>query len=88
MVDSLAEAGTMERPMLERVAERMTSGNRQGLMGMFGGRGGRGAGQPPLADTGEYTVVIKVGGREFTQTFTVAKGPGADAGGGFFEELR
>jgi photosystem II stability/assembly factor-like uncharacterized protein len=136
MVDSLAEAGTMERPMLERVAESMISGNRQGLMGMFGGRGGGGGGgepgefnerpgetfgggggggmppgmiqvfrafsratggggrmgrgggaQAPLAEAGEYTVVMKVGDQEFTQTFTVAKGPGADAGGGFFEEL-
>ena len=41
MVDSLAEAGTMERPMLERVANMMISGNREGLSGMFGG-GGRG----------------------------------------------
>jgi hypothetical protein len=138
MVDSLAEAGTMERPMLERVAESMISGNRQGLMGMFGGRGGGGGGgggepgefnerpgetfgggggggmppgmiqvfrafsratggggrmgrgggaQAPLAEAGEYTVIMKVGDQEFTQTLTVAKGPGADAGGGFFEEL-
>jgi hypothetical protein len=134
MVDSLAEAGTMERPMLERVANMMISGNRQGLMGMFGGRGGgggepgefndrpgetfgggggggmpsgmisvfrafnramgggggmggRGGPQAPLAEAGEYTVILKVGDQEFTQTLTVEKGPGADAGGGFFEEL-
>jgi hypothetical protein len=53
-----------------------------------GGRmGGGGGAQAPLAEAGEYTVIMKVGDQEFTQTFTVAKGPGADAGGGFFEEL-
>lgn len=138
MVDSLAESGTMERPMLERVSEMMISGNREGLTAMFGGRGGGGGGgapagfnerpgetfgsggggggmptgmidvyralnramgggrgfgggggggQAPLADAGEYTVILKVGNDEFRQTFTVARGPGANAGGGFFEEL-
>jgi hypothetical protein len=136
MVDSLAEAGVMERPMLERVANMMVSGNRQGLFAMFGGGGGRGGGgepggfnerpgesfgggggggmpsgmisvfrafsralgggggmggrggaQAPLAHAGEYTVTMKVGDQEFTQTLTVAKGPGADAAGGFFQEL-
>lgn len=136
MVDSLAEAGTMERPMLERVADMMVSGNRQGLMGMFGGgrgagggtgsafnerpgesfggggrggmpsgmiqvfralnramgggggmMGGRRGGQAPLAEAGEYTVILKVGDVEFTQTLTVEKGPGANAGGAFFEEM-
>ena len=134
MVDSLVNEGVAERPMLERVANMMISGNRQGLMGMFGGRGGgggeepggfnerpgeswstggagmggnmmqvfralnramgsgggmggRGGAQAPLAESGEYTAILKVGDDEYRQTLTVAKGPGANAGGGFFEEL-
>jgi len=136
MVDSLADAGTAERPMLERVANMMLSGNREGLFGMFGGRGGRGGGAPgefnerpgeswstggmsmgsnmiqifrafsramgggggmmggrggaqaPLAESGDYTVILKVGDQEYRQNLTVEKGPGANAGGGFFQDLR
>ena len=43
--------------------------------------------QASLAESGEYTVVLKIGDNEYRQTFTVEKGPGANAGGGFFEEL-
>jgi hypothetical protein len=53
-------------------ASRAISGGR----GMFGG-GGRG--QAPLAEAGDYTVVLKAGDREFRQTLTVIKG--SDAGG-------
>jgi hypothetical protein len=130
-VDSLVDAGAFERPMLERVANMMISGNRQGLMGMFGGRGeseagefqerpgeswgggargvtgpmiqvfrafsramggggmmgGRRDAQAPLAEAGDYTVTLKVGDREFSQPLSVGEGPGAGAGGGFFQEI-
>ena len=56
-------------------------------MGSGGGMGGRGGAQAPLAESGEYTAILKVGDDEYRQTLTVAKGPGANAGGGFFEEL-
>jgi photosystem II stability/assembly factor-like uncharacterized protein len=133
-VDSLAEAGTFERPMLERVANSMISGNREGLSRMFaggrrggaaeeavsfqerpgeiwggasrgvggemiqlfrtfsralgrGGRmGGRGGDQGPLADSGDYTVILRVGDQEFARTLVVEKRPGAGAAGGFFEK--
>jgi hypothetical protein len=135
-VDELAEEGVMERAQLERIANMMLSGNRQGLMGMFsgGGGGGRrdpgtfnerpgeswggggrgfgggmmqvfrrmgramggggmmsgrgGGGQAPLAESGEYTVILKLGDQEFRQPLTVEKGPGAGGGGGSFEESR
>jgi hypothetical protein len=132
-VDELAEEGVMERAQLERIANMMLTGNRQGLVGMFEGGGGRSepgtfderpgeswggggrgfgggmmqvframgramgsggmmggrgrGGQAPLAESGEYTVILKVGDREFRQPLKVQKGPGADAGGGFFEEV-
>jgi hypothetical protein len=39
--------------------------------------GGGGGGQAPLAEAGDYTVVLKAGDREFRQTLTVMKGPDA-----------
>jgi hypothetical protein len=57
-----------------------------GASAFMGGRGG--GAQAPLADAGDYTVVLKVGDQEFRQTLRVEKGPGAGAGGGFFQELR
>jgi len=135
VVDSIVEEGIMERPMIERIATMMITGNREGLMGMFGGMGGGGGqeaggfderpgeswssggmtmgsemiqnfrrlvrplggfggfmgrgrmNQAPLAESGEYTVVLKVGDEEYRQMLSVEKGPGADAGGGFFEDL-
>ena len=53
--------------------------------GMMGGRGGA---QAPLAESGDYTVILKVGDQEYRQNLTVEKGPGANAGGGFFQDLR
>ena len=53
--------------------------------GFMGGRGG--GAQAPLAESGEYTVILEVGDQEFRQALVVEKGPGANAGGGFFEEL-
>ncbi len=136
LVEALVEEGVMERDQLERIADMMLTGNRQGLSGMFGGgprgqrgepgafnerpgeswggggrgmgggtiqvfrrmrsamgggggfMGGRGGGaQAPLAESGEYTVILEVGDQEFRQALVVEKGPGANAGGGFFEEL-
>jgi hypothetical protein len=140
IVDSLVAEGS-DRAQLERTRDMLLSGNRQGMMGMFGGggagartrdpdefverpgeswtaggrgggggltgemrvlfqaarditgsarfgAGGRGGGgQPPLADAGEYTVVLRVGGQEFRQTLTVVKGANAGEGGGFFQDL-
>jgi len=40
VVDSLVEEGVMARPMLERVANMMLTGDREGLFSMFGGMGG------------------------------------------------
>lgn len=42
--DSLEKAGTMPKPMLDRVREAMVSGNQQALVAMFGGGGGGGGG--------------------------------------------
>ena len=44
-----------------------------------GGFGGGGGGQAPMADEGDYTVVLRIGGQEFRRTLTILKGP--DAGG-------
>ena len=137
VVDSMVDEGVMERPMLERIATMMISGDREGLFGMFGAMGGGGGGaapgefnerpgeswrsggitmssamiqnfrrlvrplggsggfmgrssmsQPPLAESGDYTVILKVGDEEYPRTLTVEKGPGAAAGGGFFGEIR
>ena len=44
VVDSLVEEGAMARPMLERVADMMLAGDREGLFSMFGGGGGGGGG--------------------------------------------
>ena len=63
---------TPEMRLLSQAARPITGG------GGFGGGGG-GGGQAPLADAGDYTVVLKVGDQEFRQTLTVTKGP--DAGG-------
>jgi len=49
------------------------------VTGGSGFGGGGGAGQAPLADAGDYTVILKAGDQEFRQTLTVIKGP--DAGG-------
>jgi hypothetical protein len=136
VVDSIVDEGVMERPQIERIANMMISGNREGLMGMFGAMGGGGGGaapgefderpgeswrsggmsmssdmiqnfrrlvrplggfggfmgrrgmaEAPLADSGDYTVILKVGDEEYRQTLTVEKGPGADAGGGFYQDL-
>jgi hypothetical protein len=54
-------------------AARALAGGRAGRMG--GGFGG--GGQAPLVDGGNYTVVLKVGDREFRQPLTVIKGPDA-----------
>jgi hypothetical protein len=43
VVDSLVEEGVMARPMLERVANMMLTGDREGLFSMFGGMGGGGS---------------------------------------------
>ena len=137
VVDSMVNEGVMERPMLERIATMMISGDREGLFGMFGAMGGGGGGgapgefnerpgeswrsggmtmssamiqnfrrlvrplggfggfmgrssmsQPPLAESGDYTVILKVGDEEYPRTLTVEKGPGAAAGEGFFREIR
>ncbi len=61
-----------EMRVLSRAARPITGG---GGRGGFGGGGG----QAPLADAGDYTVVLKTGDREFRQTLEVIKGP--DAGG-------
>ncbi|MFH1764536.1 MAG: hypothetical protein ABIF09_10130, partial [Gemmatimonadota bacterium] len=134
LVDSLVGAGS-DRAQLEQTRDMILSGNRQGMIGAFGGGGGRagggqrdpdawverpgenfavggrgggggmtpemrlitqaarditggggfggpggGGGQAPLADAGDYTVILKAGDQEFRQTLTVIKGP--DAGGG------
>ncbi len=55
-----------------------------GQSAFMGRRAGGGA---PLAETGEYTVVLRVGDEELRQSLTVDKRPGA-GGGGMFEELR
>lgn len=57
-----------------------------GGLGGFMGRSGRV--EAPLAESGDYTVVLKVGVQEHRRTLRVRKGPGADAGGGFFQEIR
>lgn len=136
VVDSIVDEGIMERPMIERIATMMISGDREGLFGMFGAMGGGGGapsggfqerpgeswrsggmtmgsemiqnfrrlvrplggfggfmgrssmGEAPLAESGDYTVILNVGDEEYRQTLTVEKGPGAAAGGGFFQELR
>ena len=136
VVDSIVDEGIMERPMIERIATMMISGDREGLFGMFAGMGGgggapsgefrerpgeswrsggmtmgsgmiqnfrrlvrplggfggfmsrSGAGEAPLADSGDYTVILKVADKEYHQTLSVEKGPGAAAGGGFFQEFR
>ena len=134
VVDSLVEEKVMARPMLERVADMMLTGDMEGLFSMFGagggGSGGMGSGefnerpgeswggggfsmggnmmrqmmrmvrplggigafmgagggaQPPLVESGDYTVIMKAGDKEFRQTLTVVKGPGANAGGGMFQ---
>jgi hypothetical protein len=63
---------TPEMRLLSQAARDITGG------GGFGGPGG-GGGQAPLAESGDYTVILKVGDQEFRQTLTVIKGP--DAGG-------
>jgi len=134
LVDSMVEAGG-DRTQLEQTRDMILSGNRQRMMGCFGGGGaaggsqrdpnawverpgenfsagsrgggftpemrvlfqaarpitgggafgrGGGGGQAPLADAGDYTVILKVGDQEFRQTLTVVKGPDAGGGGGFF----
>ncbi len=61
---------TPEMRLISRAIRPITGGG-----GMFGGGGN----QPPLAEDGDYTVILKAGDREFRQTLTVIKGP--DAGG-------
>ncbi len=65
---------TPEMRILFRAARPITG------TGGFGGGGRGGGGQAPLADAGDYTVVLKAGDQEFRQSLTVIKGP--DAGGG------
>jgi hypothetical protein len=67
---------TPEMRVLFQAARPITGG------GAFG-RGG-GGGQAPLADAGDYTVILKVGDQEFRQALTVVNGPDAGGGGGFF----
>ena len=135
VVDSLVEEGVMARPMLERIANMMLTGDREGLFSMFGaGGGGMGGGagqrgfderpgeswatggfsmggnmmrqmmrmvrplggvgrfmsggggsQPPLVESGEYTVVLKAGDSELRRTLLVEKRPGAEGGSGMFQ---
>jgi hypothetical protein len=59
---------TPEMRVLMRAARPITGGG-----GMFGG----GRNQPPLADAGDYAVILKAGDREFRQTLTVIRGPDA-----------
>jgi len=58
-----------EMRLISRAARDITRG---------GGFGGGGGGQAPLADAGDYTVILKAGDQEFRQTLTVIKG--SDAG--------
>ncbi len=57
-----------------------------GMPGAGGARGG--GGQAPLAGAGEYTVILKVGDREYRQPLIVHRGPDAGESGGFPEDLR
>jgi hypothetical protein len=61
---------TPEMRLLMQASRAITGGR-----GRFGGGGN----QAPLAEEGDYSVVLKAGDREFRQTLTVLKGP--DAGG-------
>ena len=135
VVDSLAEEGVMARPMLERIANMMLTGDREGLFSMFGAAGGGmggGAGQrefderpgeswstggfsmggsmmrqmmrmvrplggvsrfmsggggvqPPLVESGDYTIVLKAGDSELRRTLVVERRPGAEGGSGMFQ---
>jgi photosystem II stability/assembly factor-like uncharacterized protein len=89
-----AEAGEF----VERPGESWTSGGPGMASGMIrhfmrlvrplGGAGafmsGRGSREAPLAEAGEYEVVLEAGDMKARRTLTVVKGPGAEAGGGFF----
>ena len=58
------------------------------LVRPLGGAGafmsGRGRREAPLAEAGEYEVVLEAGDMKARGTLTVVRGPGAEAGGGFF----
>jgi photosystem II stability/assembly factor-like uncharacterized protein len=70
---------TPEMQVIIQAAQAITGGGGVGRGAGFGGGMG-GAGQGPLAEDGEYTVILKIGERELRQTFTLIRGP--DAGGG------
>ncbi len=54
-------------------------------LGGFGAlMGGGGGNQPPLVESGEYTVILHAGDEELRQTLWVERGQGAEAGGGMF----
>jgi len=72
---------TPELRALSQAARAITGGAR------FGGAGRGGGGQASLAEAGDYTVILRVGGREYRQVLTVVKGADAGEGGGFFEDL-
>jgi len=65
---------TPELRVITQAAQAITGG------GGGSGRAGGGGAQAPLADSGEYTVILKVGDRELRQTLTVLKGPDAGEG--------
>jgi hypothetical protein len=68
-------AFTPEVRALMQAAQAITGGG-----GLGRGAGPGGGGLAPLADGGEYTVILKVGEGEFRRTLTVIRGP--DAGDG------
>jgi hypothetical protein len=70
---------TPEMQVIIQAAQAITGGGGLGRRAGFGGGMG-GGGQGPLAESGEYTVILKVGDRELRQTLSVIQGP--DAGGG------
>jgi hypothetical protein len=88
IVDSLVAEGS-DRAQLERMRDMLLSGNRQGMMGMFGGGGGGGApGRDPSAFVerpGENWAAGGRGGGGFTPEMRVLVQAARDitGGGGF-----
>jgi hypothetical protein len=73
---------TPEMRVLFQAARALTGGGR------FRGGGQGGGGEAPLADAGEYAVILRAGDRELRQSLRVLKGPHAGEGGGFFQTIR
>jgi photosystem II stability/assembly factor-like uncharacterized protein len=74
-----AAAFTPEMQVIMQAAQAITGGGGLGrLAGAGGGMGG--AGQGPLAEGGEYTVILKVGERELRQPLRVIRGHDAGEG--------